>query len=129
MDLVCLSHSPLMRHIEPRDERGRRFRAGAERARHWISERRPDVIVAFAPDHFNGFRWDVMPSFCIGYAAEATRDWEVPPGTLDVPLDLARDLAKAIRDAEIDIAVSRRLRVDHGFTIPLYMLAGSLDAV
>src|SRR5687767_15119385 len=98
MDLVCLSHSPLMRHVEPRDGRGRNFFETVGNVRRWLGEHRPEVIVAFAPDHFNGFLWNVMPPFCIGFAAEATRDWEIPPGALDVPRDLAQGLAQAIRD-------------------------------
>src|SRR5688572_24361634 len=98
MDLICLSHSPLLRHVEPRDERGRHFLQKVETARRSVSARQPEVIVAFAPDHFNGFLWNVMPPFCIGFSAEATRDWEIPAGTLNVPRQVAQGLAQAIRE-------------------------------
>jgi 2,3-dihydroxyphenylpropionate 1,2-dioxygenase len=28
----------------------------------------PDLIVLFAPDHFNAFFYEIMPPFCIGVA-------------------------------------------------------------
>jgi hypothetical protein len=37
----------------------------------------PDLVVVFGPDHFNGFFYELMPSFCIGTAAEGTKDWHL----------------------------------------------------
>jgi hypothetical protein len=31
---------------------------------------KPDLVVVFGPDHFNGFFYELMPAFCIGTAAE-----------------------------------------------------------
>ena len=49
----------------------------------------PDLVVVFGPDHFNGFFYELMPAFCIGTAAEATKDWHLEAGPLRVPRDLA----------------------------------------
>lgn len=112
--LVCASHSPLFDsgHAAPEDERdvGEAFgRLGA-----WVREFSPDLIVQFWPDHFNGFFYDVMPSFCIGTEAHSIGDWGTHKGELNVDGETAMALAEAVRAADIDIALSHRMQVDHG---------------
>ena len=53
----------------------------------------PDLVVVFGPDHFNGFFYELMPMFCIGTAAQGTKDWHLEAGPLRVP----RELALALR--------------------------------
>jgi 2,3-dihydroxyphenylpropionate 1,2-dioxygenase len=36
----------------------------------------PQLIVMFAPDHFNGFFYDLMPPFCLGVRARGAGDWD-----------------------------------------------------
>jgi 2,3-dihydroxyphenylpropionate 1,2-dioxygenase len=86
----------------------------------------PDLVVVFGPDHFNGFFYELMPSFCIGTAAESSKDWHLEAGTLRVPRDLAIDCARYLLACDIDVAISHAMKVDHGITIPLYKLTGSL---
>ena len=45
----------------------------------------PDYIIQFAPDHFNGFFYDLMPSFTVGAGAVSLGDWGGGTGPLDVP--------------------------------------------
>ena len=74
VQLICCSHSPLMTTGIEESEQGvqgqffREMDACAE-ALHKFS---PDLVVVFGPDHFNGFFYELMPTFCIGTAAEAT---------------------------------------------------------
>jgi 2,3-dihydroxyphenylpropionate 1,2-dioxygenase len=75
----------------------------------------PEQIIQFSPDHFHGFLYDVMPSFCIGAAARSYGDWKTAPGPLNVDQDFALAVLHAVRDAEIDAAVSYDMVVDHGF--------------
>lgn len=112
--LVCASHSPLLDQggASPEDEaevQGAYARLGA-----WVRDFAPDLIVQFWPDHFNGFFYDVMPSFCIGTEAHAIGDWNTREGALRVDADTAMALGEAIRAADIDIALSHSMRVDHG---------------
>ena len=68
--LICASHSPLMLSTSPRDKgQADRFFGTLEELRHEIAEFDPEVVAIFAPDHFNGFFYNVMPSFCIGFDA------------------------------------------------------------
>lgn len=129
MKLVCTSHSPLLLSVSPRDKHlGDRFFAALETAQRTIMDYAPGVIIIFAPDHFNGFFYDNMPSFCIGLEATASADWDIEPGKLNVPRSLARDLAEAMRTDGLDVAISYRMTIDHGFTIPLKLLVQRLDA-
>jgi 2,3-dihydroxyphenylpropionate 1,2-dioxygenase len=126
MRLVCLSHSPLLLSVPSRLCEG--FFAAVDALHREIVSAEPEVIVVFAPDHFNGFFYDIMPAFCLGCDAAGATDWDIEAGRLDVPRDLARAMAVAVQADGIDLAVSYRMTVDHGFTIPLRLLIKRLDA-
>jgi 2,3-dihydroxyphenylpropionate 1,2-dioxygenase len=89
----------------------------------------PELIVLFGPDHFNGVMHDMMPPFCIGAMAESIGDYGTAKGPLTVPTALAMDCASSVLDSGIDVAVSHRLRVDHGFAQPLELLTERIDRV
>ncbi len=115
LGLVCASHTPLMRDGEaPADTRKRVSDAFAELAS-YVRAFRPDCIVQFSPDHFNGFFYDLMPSFCIGAGAVSLGDWGGGTGPLPVPEAFALDVLGATREAGFDPALSYRMPVDHGF--------------
>jgi 2,3-dihydroxyphenylpropionate 1,2-dioxygenase len=99
------------------------------RARAFVAEFAPDLVVVFAPDHYNGFLYDMMPSFCIGAAAASVGDYGLPIGPLEVDRDAAHAIARHVLAAGIDVAVSEDMRVDHGCVQPLTVLFGSLTAV
>ena len=105
------------------------FFVSIERAKQQIVDYAPELIVMFAPDHFNGFFYDVMPPFCLGLESSSSPDWGIPQGKLDVPKDIALEMLAAVRQQEVDLAVSYRMIVDHGFTIPLRLFFERLDAV
>jgi len=72
--LVAMSHSPLMAFNEPAPGVRDRVDAAFAEARLFISDFAPELVVLFGPDHYNGFFYDMMPSFCIGAAAESIGD-------------------------------------------------------
>lgn len=114
--LLCASHTPLMGEgeVDPGVERA--VRAAFARLADKVRDFAPDLVIQFAPDHFNGFFYDLMPSFCVGAAAASIGDWGTQPGSLPVPEALARDLAAAVQADDIDVALSYRMAVDHGTT-------------
>jgi 2,3-dihydroxyphenylpropionate 1,2-dioxygenase len=67
-----------------------------------------------------------MPSFCIGTAAEASKDWHLQSGALRVPHELATSCVRFLQSHDFDVAISRQMKVDHGITIPLLKLTGAL---
>lgn len=125
--LVTMSHSPLMGITEPAPETRRRVDDALDGARAFIADFDPELVVLFGPDHYNGFFYDMMPSFCIGAAAESIGDYDTAAGPLPVDHDTSWLLAKASLDAEIDVTLSERMYVDHGFAQPLEVLLGGID--
>ena len=103
--LLATSHSPLLQHAELDPQVSAELEAAFGEARRFVQEFDPDVVVNFAPDHYNGFFYRLMPAFCIGYAAESIGDYGSQAGRLDVPENLARGLAEAVIGDGIDLAV------------------------
>ena len=85
-------------------------------------------MVIFSPDHYNGFFYKVMPPFCIGRRANGVGDYGTHAGPLDVPENLAAECANAVLGADVDVAVSASMDVDHGTVQPLEKLFGSATA-
>src|SRR6185503_12192949 len=100
------------------------FLVHAERVRAGVERFAPDLVVVFGPDHFNGFFFDLMPVFCIGAAARSAQDWQLPEVDLNVPSDLALQCVDRLRAADLDVALSWQMKVDHGITIPLKLFTG-----
>jgi 2,3-dihydroxyphenylpropionate 1,2-dioxygenase len=125
--VVTLSHSPLMGFTEPAGGVRSRVEAALAEARAFISAFAPDLVVLFAPDHYNGFFYDLMPSFCIGAAARAIGDYDTPAGALSVDREAAHVLLRGALARDVDIALSERMVVDHGFAQPLELLLGGID--
>ncbi|MFI1459098.1 3-carboxyethylcatechol 2,3-dioxygenase [Nocardia carnea] len=120
--LVCMSHSPLLHHTDPPAETKAAVEAAFAQARAFVQDFDPDLVVNFGPDHYNGFFYDLMPPFCIGFTARGIGDYDSFAGTLDVPGDLAEELAQHVMDRDIDVAISRRMHVDHGAVQPMEIL-------
>ncbi|MEV8451606.1 3-carboxyethylcatechol 2,3-dioxygenase [Streptomyces sp. NPDC052095] len=127
--LVTMSHSPLLEFAEPPAEVAEAVDAAFGRARDFVRDYDPTLVVSFAPDHYNGFFHDLMPPFCVGYAAVGVGDYGTAEGPLDVPEARAEALAQWLADRDLDIAVSRRMEVDHGAVQPLEILFGGIDTV
>ena len=127
--LCTASHSPLMGRRHPAQDVVARVEAALESARAFVRSFDPELVIIFGPDHYNGFFYDMMPPFCIGAAATSVGDYGLPAGPLPVDGDMARELARAVLGAGVDVAVSERMHVDHGFCQPLELLFGAIDAL
>jgi 2,3-dihydroxyphenylpropionate 1,2-dioxygenase len=126
--LLATSHSPLLEHADlPADITGE-LRDAFAHARAFVRDFDPDIVVNFGPDHYNGFFYRLMPSFCIGYAAESIGDYGSQAGRLNVPADLARGIAEAVIAEGIDLAVSLDMQVDHGAVQPMEIVYGDITA-
>ncbi|NWB85878.1 3-carboxyethylcatechol 2,3-dioxygenase [Pseudomonas gingeri] len=125
--LHCMSHSPLVGFVDPAPAVLAEVGCNVDDARARIATFDPELVILFAPDHYNGFFYDVMPSFCIGMAAQAIGDFGTAAGRLAVPKKLAESCAAAVLEAGVDVAISYCMQVDHGFAQPLELLLGGLD--
>jgi 2,3-dihydroxyphenylpropionate 1,2-dioxygenase len=126
--VLGLSHTPLLGLNPLPAEVDADLRGALDEAARLVRAFAPELLVVFAPDHFNGFFHDLMPAICIGTEAEAIGDYGTPAGKVNVAGDDALALAKHLIAAGFDPAVSRRMVVDHGVAQPLDLLFGGLDA-
>lgn len=122
-----ISHSPLigLNPVAPAVEQA--LKAAIASARDQVLAFAPELVVLVAPDHYNGFFNELMPPFCIGTQARSVGDYLTPAGDLNVDADAAVALATRLMDEDFDLAVSRRMQVDHGFAQSLQLLWGGLD--
>ena len=127
--LCATSHSPLMGLHDPEPRVRAEVDEALGRARAFVKEFAPDLVVVFGPDHYNGFLYDMMPSFCVGAAATSVGDYGLPAGPLDVDRAAAHAIVETVLSAGVDVAVSEDMRVDHGFVQPLTFLLPALTAV
>jgi 2,3-dihydroxyphenylpropionate 1,2-dioxygenase len=121
-----ISHSPLMglNPVAPAVEQ--ELKAAIASAREQVLAFAPELVVLVAPDHYNGFFNELMPPFCIGTQARSVGDYLTPAGDLNVDADAAVALATRLMDEDFDLAVSRRMQVDHGFAQSLQLMWGGL---
>jgi len=127
--LCTTSHSPLVGLHDPEPLIRAEVETALGRARAFTAEFAPDLVVVFAPDHYNGFLYDLMPPFCIGAAATSVGDYGLPAGPLDVDREAAHAIADGVLRAGIDIAISEDMQVDHGLVQPLTFLFPALNTV
>lgn len=127
--LICASHSPLMEFASPIEKRQEEVvRATFKQLEQEVKAYNPTLIISFGPDHFNGFFYDLMPSFCVGLRATAAGDWDYGPGHINVPETTALQLVRHVLNEGVDVAYSYRMQADHGLTQPLHFLCeGQLD--
>ena len=122
-----MSHSPLLglNPVEPAVQAG--LDGALARVRESVLAFAPELIILVGPDHYNGFFNELMPPFCIGTECTAVGDYLTPAGPINVESETAVALAAHLMDHEFDIAVSRRMAVDHGFSQALQIIWGGLD--
>ncbi len=122
-----MSHTPLLGLNPIRPEVERELQGAIAAAREKVLAFDPQLVVLVAPDHYNGFFNELMPPFCIGTRSQAVGDYLTPAGDLNVDEVAAEAMVDRLMDEDFDVALSRRMRVDHGFAQPLQLLWGGLD--
>jgi 2,3-dihydroxyphenylpropionate 1,2-dioxygenase len=123
-----MSHSPLLNLPGPPQDLLDDIDGVLTQAGEFVADFDPEIVVIFAPDHYNGFFYKLMPSFCIGTDAQGVGDYGTHKGPLDVPEATALACAKAVLSAGVDVAISASMDVDHGTVQPLEKLFGDATA-
>jgi 2,3-dihydroxyphenylpropionate 1,2-dioxygenase len=126
---VGLSHSPLIGKNDPAPEVLARVGQAVEDAKAFVRAFDPELVVLYAPDHYNGFFYKEMPPFCLATEAYAVGDFGSASGPLSVDTGAAKALAQGVLDRGVDLTISARMTVDHGFAQPLEVLFGGIDRV
>jgi 2,3-dihydroxyphenylpropionate 1,2-dioxygenase len=123
-----MSHSPLLNLPGPSQDLLDDIDTALAKAREFVEDFDPELVAIFAPDHYNGFFYKVMPPFCIGTHAQGVGDYGTHAGPLNVPETTAAGCAQAVLSAGVDIAISASMDVDHGTVQPLEKLFGEATA-
>jgi aromatic ring-opening dioxygenase catalytic subunit (LigB family) len=86
-----------------------------------------DVLIEVSPDHWTNFFLDNIPAVCFGIGEEHGGPPE--PFMKDFPHPelrghpgLALHLARSAFEADFEPSISHRLKLDHGFCIPLWKM-------
>lgn len=124
--LKCLSHTPLRGRNDPGADVVAEVDAVLTKAHAEVEAFDPELILIFAPDHYNGLFYDLMPPFVVATAAESVGDYGTLPGPLSVDAALALELTQHLMENDLDVSLSHRLQVDHGCTQTLEEVTGSL---
>jgi 2,3-dihydroxyphenylpropionate 1,2-dioxygenase len=127
--VLGLSHSPLIGKNDPAAGVLAAVDAAVDEARTFVKAFDPEIVVLFAPDHYNGFFYKEMPPFCLATDANAVGDFGSASGPLSVDKESAKQLAQGVLDRGIDLTVSARMTVDHGFVQPLEVIFDGIDRV
>ena len=123
-----MSHSPLLNLPGPSQDLLDDIDTALAKAREFVEGFDPELVVIFAPDHYNGFFYKLMPPFCIGTHAQGVGDYGTHAGPLNIPEATAVACANAVLSAGVDIAISASMDVDHGTVQPLEKLFGNATA-
>jgi 2,3-dihydroxyphenylpropionate 1,2-dioxygenase len=123
-----MSHSPLLNLPGPSQDLLDDIDTALAKAREFVEGFDPELVVIFAPDHYNGFFYKLMPPFCIGTHAQGVGDYGTHAGPLNIPEGTAVACANAVLSAGVDIAISASMDVDHGTVQPLEKLFGNATA-
>lgn len=126
---VGLSHSPLIGKNDPEPDVLARVDQAVAGAREFVRDFDPELVVFYAPDHYNGFFYKEMPPFCLATEAHAVGDFGTTAGPLSVDTPAAKAIAEGVLDRGVDLTISARMTVDHGFAQPLEVLFGGIDQV
>jgi len=123
------SHGPLIIREwtrVPADEKERMSRAYRELGRR-IAAAQTDLLIVIAPDHWSNFFLDNMPTVCLGVGE--THDGPPEPWMKDFPhrqmaghAEFAMHIADTALAQGFEPSISHRLKLDHGFCIPLWKM-------
>ncbi|QGF22677.1 3-carboxyethylcatechol 2,3-dioxygenase [Raineyella fluvialis] len=127
LSLLCMSHTPLMGFNDPGAETRADVDALFDRARAFVEEVDPTLVVSFGPDHYNGFFYELMPPFAICYAGRGVGDFDTAADPFTVPEEIAAGMAQYAADAGIDMTISRGAELDHGAVQIPELVLGGLD--
>lgn len=125
--LICASHTPLMDHVATDPDVDRAVRGHFHDLAKLVDQYDPELVVIFAPDHFKGFFYNMLPPFTVGVRATAIGDYDIGSGDFNVPENIAVDCVRAIHNADVDVGLSYQMQADHGFAQPLVLLGKAVN--
>jgi len=133
--VFAASHAPLIARdwfkISPTAKES--ITAAFEELGRRVKAARPDVLVVVAPDHWSNFFLNNFPTVCVGVGVENDGPPEdymqrvFPKKTLTGDQTFALHIVESALRNGFDPAVSHRMRLDHGFCLPIWQM--NLDPI
>ncbi|WP_229053493.1 hypothetical protein [Aeromicrobium sp. Leaf350] len=114
----------ILKNPDAHPESSVRLHAAWDRMAAEISEADPDVVLVIATDHYETFRLEHYPTFCLGLAEsyDAWGEYGNPEGTVaGAPETGAAILADLVRHG-FDVSRSHEMLLDHAFMVPIIRL-------
>lgn len=101
------------------------------RARQWLKDLNPDVMILVYNDHASAFSLELIPTFAIG-TADLFKPADEGYGPREVPdveghSKLAWHIAESCILDEFDLTIANQMDVDHGCTVPMTVFFGEVD--
>lgn len=112
--------------LEGPDGHGKVFRAGIAAVRAAIQAFAPDITIVFGTDHRRAFV-STVPAMAVITEASGWGDYGLPTDPFRVDRATAEELASGLLASGMDVAVSRAIRLDHGFGQAVRDLLGGDD--
>lgn len=122
--VAALSHAPSFGNVDPGGSTFAEIQSAIGEVQAFVADYRPDVVVVFGPDHFNGQLYSLITPWAVGAVAEGVGDYGTTAGPLPVDSETARRLHALVLEQGIDIGRSERMKVDHGVVQPLDFVFG-----
>src|ERR1700739_3840118 len=116
------SPPPLTGKNDPEPDVLGRVQTAVHAARAFVADFAPDLVVLYAPDHYNGFFYKEMPPLCLGTEAHSVGDFGCAAGQLSVDTEAAKALAHGVLNRGVDLTISARMTGRRGFAPPLVAL-------
>jgi aromatic ring-opening dioxygenase catalytic subunit (LigB family) len=102
-----------------------------EKVRRELEAAKPDLIIMFTSDHFVGFFYDNMPTFCVANFDKAFGPQEISRSMPLYHFKGHAEFASALLEYGInegfDLSSSAELKIDHAVMVPLHFLTPAMD--
>jgi aromatic ring-opening dioxygenase catalytic subunit (LigB family) len=102
-----------------------------EKVRRELDAAKPDLIIVFTSDHFVGFFYDNMPTFCIGNFEKGFGPQEISRTMPIYHINGHAAFASALLEYGInegfDLSSSAELKLDHATIVPLHFLTPNMN--
>lgn len=124
-------HTPYFPNVSKEQGEASRVTVLFERLRRDLEAARPDLLLVYTSDHFVGFFFDNMPTFCIGTFEDAEGPQEISRSTPHYRIkgapQFATRLLKHGIDAGFDLASTEELKLDHSLLVPLHFVTPAMN--
>lgn len=128
---IGVPHTPYFPGVAKAQGKNSKVTVLFEKVRRELETARPDLILVFTSDHFVGFFYDNMPTFCVGTFDRGFGPQELSRSMPQYHINgypaFARALHKFGIEQGFDLASSAELKLDHALMVPLHFMTPDMS--